>query len=134
MSRKANTGNAGPLPAMGKRAARASEAIDLFSQAGANVILQINADDLRDIIRETVDGERRRMEAEMAARREQPTLTRKEAAKQLNLSEQTLLRWANDGFLIPVRAGRKILYRQSDIDELMRRKIEEGRERYYYYQ
>ena len=93
--------------------------IDTLRSAGANVILQVNAAELSDIIKTTMQEERQRITAELSANRERPTLTRKEAAQQLNVSEQTLLRWMNSGILAPVKIGRKVLYRQSDIDKIL---------------
>ncbi len=93
--------------------------INQLREAGTHVILQVNADELQGIIRDTLNEERQRIKAELAANRERPTLTRKEAAAQLNVSEQTMSRWMPDGYLIPVKIGRKVLYRQSDIDAIL---------------
>ncbi len=93
--------------------------INQLREAGTHVILQVNADELQGIIRDTLNEERQRIKAELAANRERPTLTRKEAAAQLNVSEQTMSRWMTDGYLIPVKIGRKVLYRQSDIDAIL---------------
>ena len=47
---------------------------------------------------------------------EEPELIpRKTAMKRFSVSEATLWRWEQSGILIPVRFGRKVLYRVSDI-------------------
>lgn len=47
---------------------------------------------------------------------EEPELIpRKTAMKRFSISEATLWRWEQSGILIPVRFGRKVLYRVSDI-------------------
>lgn len=45
-------------------------------------------------------------------------VTPDEAAKQLHVTKVTLWRWNNNGYLKPVRIGRKSYYRQSDIDAI----------------
>lgn len=49
---------------------------------------------------------------------EDAEVTPKEAARQLGVSITTLWRWNNNGYLIPVRIGRKTCYRQSDINAI----------------
>lgn len=49
---------------------------------------------------------------------EDADVTPKEAARQLGVSITTLWRWNNNGYLIPVRIGRKTCYRQSDINAI----------------
>lgn len=48
-------------------------------------------------------------------------LSRKEAARQLNLSPQTLAQWACSGrVLLPfIKTGRKVGYRQADLDSFL---------------
>lgn len=56
-----------------------------------------------------------------AAKRE-PRLTIKQVSQRLQVDPSTLWRWERDGYLIPTRLGRKVLYNESDIIA-----IEEGR-------
>lgn len=49
---------------------------------------------------------------------EDADVTPKEAARQLGVSITTLWRWNNNGYLTPVRIGRKTCYRQSDINAI----------------
>lgn len=49
-------------------------------------------------------------------KKDEPELIpRKTAISRFSISEATLWRWEQSGKLIPVRAGRKVLYRVSDI-------------------
>lgn len=50
-------------------------------------------------------------------------LTKREAAKMLNVSEVTMLKWVNRGVIAPVQYGLRRFYRESDI-----RAILEGRQ------
>ena len=85
------------------------------------ITLSVNAADLRNIILSIVQGERIRTQAEIEKYREQPILTREQAAKKLNISKNTLNRWATNGYLIPVKIGRRVLYKPSDIDEMLQK-------------
>ena len=46
-------------------------------------------------------------------------LTKKEVMKRLGVSSTTLWNWENDRYLLPVKIGRKIFYRLSDINKLL---------------
>ena len=45
-------------------------------------------------------------------------LTKKEVMERLGVSSTTLWNWKNDRYLLPVKIGRKIFYRLSDINKL----------------
>ena len=46
-------------------------------------------------------------------------LTKKEVMKRLGVSSTTLWNWENDRYLLPVKIGRKVFYRLSDINQLL---------------
>ncbi len=46
-------------------------------------------------------------------------LSADEACAVLNVSKPTMWRWQKKGYLTPVKVGRRTLYRQSDITQLM---------------
>ena len=98
-----------------------ADLINMINQ-GANVVLQVNANDLRIIITEMVTAERNRLNAEIAANKERPALTRKQAAEMLGVSLATLWKWDKQGYLKPCKVGAKCLYKQCDIDNLLQTK------------
>lgn len=69
---------------------------------------------LRTIVRETIE--------QYEAEKTEPKLTIKQVSKRLGVDPSTLWRWEREGYLTPSRIGRKVLYKQSDIEA-----IEEGR-------
>lgn len=79
---------------------------------------QLNRDDLETILSALVEKIITRYEAE----KREPRLTIKQVAKRLGVDPSTLWRWERDGYLVPNRVGRKVLYNESDIAA-----IEEGR-------
>lgn len=89
---------------------------------GGNLVLQVSSDDLREIMKSFYHEERERTEEAIRKHREQPTLGRKEACEILGVTESTLWKWAKTGYLVPTKIGTKVLYKASDIDELLNRK------------
>lgn len=88
--------------------------------AGApGVMVVMSAADLKEAVGEIYKAEQANTAAAIAAHRERPILTREEAAKALKVTKTTLWRWANIGYLKPVKIGTKVLYRATDIDEIL---------------
>ena len=94
--------------------------MNIIGEGHANVIVQVKAGDLlrfADAICEKVQTNT----LEMLAQKEQDELISKKEAKILlgGVSDATLWRWEKEGYLIPERFGRKIMYRKSEIQGLM---------------
>lgn len=86
-------------------------------KAGANVQLVVSVSDLKELFNEW-QNEREAMKPA----KEDVLRTADEAAAQLNVSGVTLWRWGKEGYLMPVKAGRKVYYWQSAIDGLLNKK------------
>ena len=78
-----------------------------------NVQLVVSLADLKELWAEWQDERQKSLNEEAA------TLTPDEVAARLNVTKVTLWRWQRLGYLTPVKVGRKTLYRQSDIANLM---------------
>lgn len=87
---------------------------------GGNIVLQVSADDLREVMKSFYQEERERTEQAIQKHRESPTLGRKETAKLLGVSLATLWKWAKEGYLVPVKIGTKVMYKATDIDEILK--------------
>lgn len=96
--------------------------ISQLKEGGANIILQVSADDLKEVMRSFYQDEQARTEDAIRKHREQPTLSRKDVAKQLGVSLATLWKWATTGYLVPVKIGTKVLYRSSDVEAILNNK------------
>lgn len=88
------------------------------------ITISVNAADLRNVVVEIVKQERERIKEAIEMSRELPTMTRSQAAKALNIHVNTLDRWAADGYITPVKIGTKVLYKASEIDNLLARNQE----------
>ena len=74
---------------------------------------------LREVVSAMYRDEAIRSAEALMKHREQPVMTRKEAAEALKVSLPTLWRWDNIGYLKPVKIGAKSLYRAIDIDRIL---------------
>ena len=49
-------------------------------------------------------------------------IPKKEVMQRFGVSSSTLWHWSKDGYLVPVKLGNKVLYRTSDIEDVLRRR------------
>lgn len=91
-----------------------------------NPIFQITLNDLRAVVSELYAQEQQHITKAKAEQMEQATISPREAAKALGVSLTTLWRWHREGYLVPVKVGKKTLYRKSDIDKLLTKAGEGG--------
>ena len=94
--------------------------LDIIGEGSANVIVQVKAEDLMrfaDAIYERAQTDA----LELLSKKDEDDLIPKKEAKTMlgGVSDATLWRWERDGYLIPERFGRKIMYRKSEIQGLM---------------
>lgn len=76
-----------------------------------------NLQDLKEVFNQFQD-EREAMQPEP---KEDTMLSAEEAARVLRVTSVTLWRWADKGYLKPVKVGRKLYYWQSAIDGLLKK-------------
>lgn len=88
-------------------------------KTGANLQIVCSLNDLKELFAEWQNERENEREAAAAKEREAAIMTASEAAAMLNVSKPTLWRWANTGYLKPIKIGKKTYYRQTDI-ELMK--------------
>lgn len=87
-----------------------------LSNLDANVCVSITLSDLREFFASVV------AEAEASKpSEEEKYLSADEVAKELQVTKPTLWRWNKNCYLQPVKIGRKLLYRKSDVDALLER-------------
>jgi excisionase family DNA binding protein len=95
---------------------------DLFNKITAgdsNIMVYLSAEDLKATMMAMYDNAEARKAEALSKQRERPTLTREQAAEALNVTLSTLWRWAKIGYLIPTKIGTKVLYKATDIDNIL---------------
>lgn len=104
-----------------------------IANGSENTLLLVNAADLKGALMmlwsEHTEAMDKAVKASEKRRTEYPTLTRRDVMKILHVAGSTLWRWEQSGFLIPAKLGRKVLYRKTDIDRVLKKmkKSDEGR-------
>lgn len=87
-------------------------------KGGASVQIVCSLADLKEVFTQWQDER----DSRLSAPKEDKMLTADEAASILSVTSVTLWRWAKNGYLTPVKAGRKVYYWMSDIDNLLKKK------------
>lgn len=91
---------------------------DLVS-IGGNVQVVVSAADLKEFF-EDLQDER---QAASVPQQQETNLTLEEVLAILHTTKSTIWRWGKQGYLVPIRVGRRKYYKKSDIDRL----LDEGR-------
>lgn len=81
----------------------------------ANISITIKANDLKEFFNSMVDE---KFQSEKSNQSEKHWSV-DETCANLNVVRSTLWTWEKKGYLMPVRVGKKLMYKQSDIDKLM---------------
>ena len=100
---------------------------DILSLIGSGVTgltLNIKGEDLMSFADCLIEKAKERLLPVMVSAAQEQLLSKKEVLEKFNVCPTTLWNWSKNGYLIPVKIGRKISYRQADIERLI---IERGK-------
>ena len=92
---------------------------ELLKKNQGNVQLVVSASDLRELLNEWYDEREAQKEAERKAVAEVERVSSMDAENILGVTSATLWRWAKNGYLVPIKVGRKNVYLKSDIDRIL---------------
>lgn len=90
--------------------------LDLM-KSGSNVQVVCSLQDLKEVFNQWQDER----DAKQPEPKEDSMLSADEAASLLNVTSVTLWRWGKMGYLKPVKAGRKVFYWKSAINNLLKK-------------
>ena len=90
-------------------------------QTTPNVSITIGANDLIGCFRLAIKEAKEEWEAAITAKKTETYASPANASVQLHVDKSTLWRWAKIGYLVPIEVGGKRLYKQSDIDQILRK-------------
>lgn len=93
-----------------------------YLDTNSNLQLVIGANDLKELARIIIDKVRNEFSSEEERKNRNTFLTTDAACKMLGKTRSTLWRWEQAGYLIPVKIGKTLKYRLSDV-----LKIKEGK-------
>ena len=95
--------------------------VGLKTQPQQQTLLMCDEAQLRTVIADTVKDVMKQAKAEAEAAKEMATMTREEVAKLCNVTKPTLWRWKKTGYLVPKRAGNRVLYLKSDVERMLQK-------------
>ena len=90
-----------------------------------NCFYMITEDQLKQMITNAILEAKEQAEEERKQASEVATMSRSEVAAKLCVSVTTLWRWARDGYLVPKKVGRRVLYLKSDVERIIMKGIDE---------
>lgn len=88
----------------------------LQSYAGTPVSITLTANDLQEVIKQTVAETVASLDATTKA--ETVWLTPKQVSERLNKDRATLWRWNKEGYLSGVKFGNRVRYKLSDVERI----------------
>lgn len=98
-----------------------TDLFELLESGQSNLIIQVRGEDLlkftEDIMERAAENERLRIENE---EQRDILIPKEQVLAMLGVCDATLRQWSKRNYLVPVKAGRKVMYRKSDIDKLFK--------------
>ena len=83
-----------------------------------NVLLVVGLSDLKELFKSLLDERDAERKAISKSELNEELLSAVDTATILGVQRNSLCRWAKNGYLVPVKIGRKCFYKQGDIDKL----------------
>ncbi len=88
--------------------------IELLLNSGyGQMKLEVTVDDLREFAESLIDKAK-----SLRPPKGEEYLTRGEVISKLGVSATTLWNWSKSGYLTPIKQGKRVLYKESDIKRL----------------
>lgn len=103
--------------------------IEALTQAGANITITLTTEELRDFAEDIARTVAERVSAQTvdaikdAMGDTMKYCTTEEAVSEFNIKKPTLNSWIAKGIIVPLKKGRKNVYRREDLVRLTQRKI-----------
>lgn len=88
------------------------------SNSSSQQFFLVNAQDLKNAIDASIQQVIQELNEDVSKSNNDNLVPLKEVAETLNVSRCTLNRWNKDGYLVPIKIGRKGFYRQNDINKI----------------
>lgn len=88
------------------------------SNSSSQQFFLVNAQDLKNAIDASIQQVIQELKEDVSKSNNDNLVPLKEVAETLNVSRCTLNRWNKDGYLVPIKIGRKVFYRQNDINKI----------------
>ena len=94
---------------------------EIMSLGGSKISANVNFEDLKAFADYLIQKTKEEVEESILAKKKETFVKPKDACKQLQVDRSTLWRWVKTGYLILAEVGGKRLYKQSEIDIILRK-------------
>lgn len=98
--------------------------LEILKSRVTDLTLNIKDEDLLTFAESLIAKAKEQLLPVMVSAAQEQLLSKKEVLEKFNVCPTTLWNWSKSGYLVPVKIGRKVSYRQADIERLI---IERGR-------
>lgn len=88
-------------------------------KGGGDISITVHKDDLLLFANTLVEKTRNMVEKELHASKKERLVPKKEAMEILGKGDTTLYNWKQSGYLKPVKIGRSVYYKWSDLDKII---------------
>lgn len=93
--------------------------LETENPATTNIQLVVGQEDLRDILKELITDALDEYKQESKS---EILLSIDEVAQKLNVTKPTLWRWAKNNYLVPIKVGKRPMYKLTDVEHLLERR------------
>ena len=98
--------------------------LSLIESGVTGLTLTLKSEDLKEFAHLLIEKAKEQLLPVMVSASHEQLLTKKEVLDKFNVCHTTLWNWERKGYLISVKIGRKVSYRQADIERII---IERGK-------
>ena len=98
--------------------------IEMLESGITGLTLSLKIEDLREFAHLLIEKSKEQLLPVMVSASHEDLLTKKEVLEKFNVCHTTLWNWGRNNILIPVKVGKKVCYRQSDVERLI---LEKGK-------
>ena len=96
---------------------------------GTSLKIEVTSKDLLEFADALVERAAAKARAEIERQSDVEYIPKKEAIDLLGVCDATLWHWARSGYLVPVKLGRRVFYRRTDIQRLLNLSVMPGSDR-----
>ncbi len=96
--------------------------IESSNETNANIKFEITPEDLRGFAEELINRAVNEVAAVASEERNDHLLTKEEAKSLLGVCDSTLWHWQRRGYLVPIKIGTRVKYRESDVNRVLGKK------------
>lgn len=96
--------------------------LELINSGVTDVTVNVKLADLVELvelIKQTIEAAKAELLPAMVSAAQEVLLTKKEVMEKFGVCHTTLWNWNKNKILIPVKVGKKVCYRQSDVERLI---------------